>query len=79
VELRGDWRDWRAGETSELLRPELPWEGAHLPVRSSEIGTAAPQENALRDPCLFEEEGRLFLIYAGAGEAALGLAEIFGI
>lgn len=79
VDLRPDWSDWRAGSTSELLRPELHWEGADLPVRPSEVGTAAPKENALRDPCLFEEDGRLFLIYAGAGEAALGLAEIFGI
>lgn len=79
VDLRPDWSDWRAGTTAELLRPELPWEGADQPVRPSEIGTAARREKALRDPCLFEEDGRLFLIYAGAGETALGLAEIFGL
>jgi len=79
IELQGNWRDWRPGETAALLRPELPWEGADLPVRPSQVGTAAPRENALREPCFFEESGRLYLIYAGAGESALGLAEIFGI
>ena len=79
VDLRRDWRDWQVGETADLMHPELTWEGADLPVRPSEIGTAAPRENALRDPCIFEDGGHVYLIYAGAGEAALGLAEIFGI
>jgi len=79
IDLRPGWRDWRLGPTAELMRPELPWEGAGLPVVPSEIGTAERPENALRDPCLFEEGGRAFMVYAGAGEQALGLAEITGL
>jgi hypothetical protein len=79
IDLTPDWRDWRTGPTSEVLRPEREWEGADLLVTPSEIGTATTRENALRDPCFFEEDGRLYLIYAGGGEHALGLAEVAGL
>jgi hypothetical protein len=35
--------------------------------------------NALRDPCVFEDRGRRYLLYAGAGESAIGLAELTGL
>lgn len=79
IDLRSPWRDWRLAGTDDLLRPGLDWEGADLPVAPSEIGAATGREHALRDPCLYEEDGCLYLVYAGAGEAALGLAEITGI
>ncbi len=66
------------GEPVELLRPERDWEGANLPVEAGKIG-ATGFVNALRDPYLFEDEGKVYLIYAGGGEAALGLAEITGL
>ncbi|HUS52832.1 MAG TPA: hypothetical protein VMY41_02365 [Thermohalobaculum sp.] len=79
IGLSGNWQDWRLGDTAQVLRPERSWEGADLPITASEIGTATHFEHALRDPCFFEESGRLYLIYAGGGEAALGLAEITGL
>jgi hypothetical protein len=79
ISLTPDWRDWRVAETTEVLRPELAWEGADLPVTASRIGTAPARENGLRDPFFFEEDGRLYLVYAGGGEHALGLAEVTGL
>jgi hypothetical protein len=79
IDLRPGWRDWQVEATADLLGPERAWEGADLPVRPSEIGIALAPEHALRDPCLFEEDGRLYLVYAGAGEQALGLAEVLGL
>jgi len=32
--------------------------------------------NQLRDPAVFEEDGRVFLVYAVAGESGLGIAEL---
>jgi hypothetical protein len=32
--------------------------------------------NQLRDPAIFEEDGRVFLLYAAAGERGIGLAEV---
>lgn len=79
IDMAPDWRAWRLQGTSEVLRPEQAWEGADLPVTPSEIGTAFARENGLRDPCVFEEDGRLYLVYAGGGEHALGLAGIAGL
>jgi hypothetical protein len=79
IDLKPDWRDWRIDATGEVLRPELGWEGADLPATPSRIGTAPARENGLRDPCFFEEDGRLYLVYAGGGEHALGLAEVTGL
>ncbi|MEQ9491694.1 MAG: hypothetical protein RIM72_22160 [Alphaproteobacteria bacterium] len=79
LKLEGDWQTWRTlGEPVELLRPEVEWEGASLPVEPGKIG-ATGFVNALRDPFLFEDDGKVYLIYAGGGEAALGLAEVTGL
>jgi hypothetical protein len=32
--------------------------------------------NQLRDPAIFEEDGRVYLLYSVAGEAGIGIAEI---
>ena len=79
VPLTPDWRDWRIAATAGALLPERAWEGADLPVAASGVGTASRREHALRDPCFFEEDGRTYLVYAGGGESALGLAEITGL
>ena len=33
--------------------------------------------NQLRDPAIFEEDGRVFLLYAVAGESGIAIAEVF--
>lgn len=78
LDLSLPWGDWRAGDETELLRPERAWEGADEPLRPSIIG-AVDFANELRDPYVFAFEGRSFMIYACGGEAALGLAELSGI
>jgi len=77
--LTGDWRDWRLSATTEILRPELPWDGGDLPPAASEPGSVHGLVNALRDPCVFEEGERTYLLYAGGGESAIGLAELTGL
>jgi ABC-type transport system involved in cytochrome c biogenesis ATPase subunit len=77
VPLRGDWRDWRPdGEPEVLLRPEMPWEGGDLPTAPSFRGAVNLPVRQLRDPCIFEEEGRVLLLYALQGEAGIALAEL---
>ena len=65
---------WRAGPAREVLRPEEQWEGVSLPVVTSRAGAADGPEHALRDPAIFRENGRTYLIYAAAGESGLGIA-----
>jgi len=33
--------------------------------------------NQLRDPAIFQEDGRTFLLYAVAGESGIAIAELF--
>lgn len=67
---------WQAAHAVEVLRPELPWEGADLPVAPSRPGAAHGRENALRDPAIFREDGRTWLLYAVAGESGIAIAEM---
>jgi hypothetical protein len=77
IPLRGTWRDWRPeGEPEVLLRPEMPWEGGQLPLAPSYRGAVNMPVRQLRDPCIFEEDGRVLLLYAVQGEAGLALAEL---
>jgi hypothetical protein len=78
VEVSGDWNTWRESEPVEVLRPERAWEGADEPLTPSRRGALASAANQLRDPCVFDEEGRLFLLYSVAGESGIGIAELSG-
>ena len=48
-------------------------EGATAPMRASVMGAIDEPVNELRDPCIFEEDGRVYLLYSGAGERISGL------
>lgn len=76
VSLEGDWREWEAGSAEEVLRPERDWEGAALPLTPSVRGYAPERVNQLRDPAVFEEDGRAWLLYAVEGEHGIGIAEL---
>lgn len=77
IDLTADWRSWEVVGEEEVLRPEMPYEGAGLPVRPSRHGAARRAgENALRDPAIFEEDGRTWLLYSFAGERGIALAEL---
>jgi hypothetical protein len=76
IDLGQPERLWRAGAPAELLRPELPWEGACLPLAPSRPGAAHGPENALRDPAIFHEDGRTWMLYSVAGESGIAIAEL---
>jgi hypothetical protein len=78
IVLGPDPVSWRAEPAEEMLRPALPWEGTDLPVAPSRAGAVKGREHALRDPAIFREDGRCFLVYSVAGETGLALAEVTG-
>ena len=39
--------------------------------------SAPPTGNPLRDPAIFEEDGRVYLLYAVAGESGIAIAELW--
>jgi hypothetical protein len=75
IELSTGWSAWTATPGVEVLRPERTWEGADAPVIASQRSTAYGHVNQLRDPAVFEEGGRVFLLYAVAGESGIAIAE----
>jgi hypothetical protein len=76
LDLSGDWMSWVETDPIEILRPTHAWEGADAPLEPSVRSTAYGHLNQLRDPAIFEESGRIFLLYAVAGESGIAIAEI---
>jgi hypothetical protein len=76
IDLTGDWHNWKDGAPTEILRPERSWEGADAPLVPSVRSTAYGRVNQLRDPAIFEEDGRTYLLYAIAGESGIAIAEV---
>lgn len=77
IDLSGDWLEWKETDAVEVLRPERDWEGADAALVPSVRSTAYGQVNQLRDPAIFEEDGRVYLLYAVAGESGVAIAEVF--
>lgn len=72
-----DWNDWKVETPRELMRPELEWEGVNEPQQPSIRGEMGVKVHQLRDPDVFEDEdGRLYLVYAGGGEQGIGIAAL---
>ena len=76
IELTSDWMSWQESEPVVVIEPELEWEGGLLPLRPSERGAVLEPVRQLRDPALYEEDGRSYLLYSVAGESGLAISEI---
>lgn len=80
LHARVPWHDdvtrWTAQPPASLLLPERDWEGADCPLEASRGGAVHQRVRQLRDPALFEDDGRTFVVYSVAGEAGLAIAEV---
>jgi hypothetical protein len=76
IDLSEDWMKWSESSPVEVLRPVRNWEGADAPVVPSLRSTAYGHVNQLRDPAIYEESGRTYLLYAVAGESGIAIAEV---
>lgn len=76
IELTDDWTEWSASDPIEVLRPELDYEGANLPLEPSRRGYIDVPVHQLRDPAIYEEDNRTYLLYSVAGESGIAIAEI---
>lgn len=76
VDLTGDWNAWRAGEPVSVIQPEMEYEGADLPLEPSQRGAIHSRARQLRDPAIFQEDGRTYLLYSVAGENGIAIAEL---
>ena len=79
IPLEGDWMQWREEGARVVLEPEHAWEGAGMRIEPSMRGEIDHLVRQLRDPCLYEEDGRTYLLYSGGGESGIGIAEVMGL
>lgn len=76
IDLSQPWDEWQESSAVEVLRPERAWEGADQPLEPSVRSVAYGPVNQLRDPAVFCEHGRTYLLYAVAGESGIAIAEL---
>ena len=76
VDLSKDWKQWTPSAGEILLEPEMDYEGAKQPIVPSKTGAIAGPVRQLRDPAIFAEDGRRYLLYAVAGEQGIAIAEL---
>jgi len=74
--LDSDWLKWQTSEPSTLLTVEMGYEGVNCPVLPSERGSIQYPVHQLRDPCVFEDDGKTYLLYSIAGEHGIAIGEI---
>ena len=76
ISLAGDWSTWKISPAIELLRPAAPYECPNLPNVPSDAGDIKGPAQQLRDPGIYEEDGRTFLFYSICGEQGIAAAEL---
>lgn len=76
IDLKKDWKGWAASEPVTILKPEMGYEGADLPDAPSKEGAARGKVRQLRDPAIFREGGKTYLLYSVAGESGIAIAEL---
>ncbi|MDH3634636.1 MAG: hypothetical protein OES20_08010 [Gammaproteobacteria bacterium] len=76
LDMEADWQQWKLSETCEIHRAQKSWEGADMIPRASEYGAVKQRVNQLRDPAIFEEDGKIYLLYAIAGEQGIAIGEL---
>lgn len=76
IKLTPDWNDWTPTSPVTVAEPETEYEGASLPLVASKAGLYYGLTRELRDPYVFEENGKWYLLYTVAGENAIGIGEL---
>ena len=76
VNLTPDWEHWQASQPVSVLFPETEYEGSHLPLVPSQVGMTGDPVRELRDPAVYSEEGRTYLLYTIQGEYGIAMAEL---
>jgi hypothetical protein len=76
IKLTRDWMHWKASPPETVIAPEKDWEGADRPLETSRIDLAPGRVRELRDPAIFHEAGKTYLLYTIAGESGIAIAEL---
>jgi hypothetical protein len=74
---------WEALYNEKVIKPIKNYEGVNKPLIPSSPGSSTLRHggsvNELRDPCVYEENNNLYLLYSLAGEVGIGLAKLYNL
>ncbi len=76
IDLTADWMTWQESSPTVILEPETDYEGASLKLEPSARHAAVDPVRQLRDPAIFQEQGKTYLLYSVAGEFGIAIAEL---
>lgn len=76
IVLSPNWRSWKASPPVTVISPKTRSEGIDQPLETSTIGEAKGRLRELRDPAIFHEDGKTYLLYSIAGESGISIAEL---
>lgn len=76
INLADEWMEWQASKPVSVILPATEYECADLPLLPSERGAIHSRAHQLRDPAIFQENGRIYLLYSVAGENGIAIAEL---
>lgn len=76
MDISANWTTWTPSAPTEVLKPENSYEGVSLPISPSKYGEVNKPVNQLRDPGIYQEADKLYLLYSIAGEQGIAAAEL---
>ncbi len=76
IELTDDWNAWTPTVPVTVAEPQEEFEGVNLPVEKSKGGLYYGKVRQLRDPHIYEENDKWYLLYSAAGENSIGIGEL---
>lgn len=75
IVLNPDWNTWRPSAPVFIVEPDKDYEGGNLPFTPSKPGPSKGQKRELRDPYIFEENSKWYLLYTAAGESGIVIGD----
>lgn len=76
IKLTPDWKNWVATKPVDIVAPEKEYEGANLPLKESKGGLFWGKTRELRDPALYVEGDKWYLLYTVAGESGIAIGQL---
>ena len=76
IRLTPDWMRWKESPPLPVLEPAMAYEGVDRPLAPSVRGSGTTWLRELRDPCIFRDGGKSYLLYSVAGEKGIAIAAL---
>ena len=76
IQLTDDWNQWIPSNPTTVIEPMLDYEGVNEPLKKSVAGASYLPVRELRDPAIFQDKGKTFLLYTVSGELGIAIAKL---